>query len=119
MIPQSVIHLRMELCPECAHLAHDPCSACDHGKWGAYVQCEEPLPPVPQMAANLAQAAFSEAKSVLSGEPPVSEEESARRLAICHGCPHFRHSDQRCPLCGCFMNYKATLRSQHCPVGKW
>lgn len=77
------------------------------------------LPPVPEMAVNLAKAAVAETKAVLQGVPPRSEDEVAALLDICRACEHFRHSDQRCSQCGCFMNFKARLRSQHCPVGKW
>ena len=47
----------------------------------------------------------------------VDEEERNRRLKICHSCEHF--SAPRCTLCGCFMNFKTTLTSSQCPVGKW
>ena len=47
----------------------------------------------------------------------VDDVERTRRLKICHSCEHF--SAPRCTLCGCFMNYKTTLTSSECPVGKW
>jgi hypothetical protein len=47
----------------------------------------------------------------------VNSEERNRRLKICHSCEHF--SAPRCTLCGCFMNFKTTLASSQCPVGKW
>ena len=47
----------------------------------------------------------------------VDIEERNRRLEICHGCEHF--NAPRCNLCGCFMNYKATLLTSDCPIGKW
>lgn len=47
----------------------------------------------------------------------VDNEERDRRLKVCHTCEHF--DAPRCELCGCFMNFKTTLRSSECPIGKW
>mgnify|MGYP003113290475 CR=1 FL=1 len=47
----------------------------------------------------------------------VDTAERERRLKICHSCEHF--NPPRCTLCGCFMNFKTTLSSSNCPVGKW
>jgi hypothetical protein len=119
-MPRGVAEIRVSLCPACAHLSGDPCAACAHGLWGPYVRCEPDLPPLATMAANLAQAAVAEASALIAGTPRVSDEEASRRLEICRSCtPHFRHSDARCSLCGCYSKYKTRLRSQHCPLGKW
>jgi hypothetical protein len=118
-MPQGVVEIRRDLCPECAALSADPCAACAHGKWGSYVYCEEALPPLATMAVNAGLAVISESVAILRGEANVSNDEVARRLEICKACEHFRHSDSRCPKCGCWMTYKATLRSMHCPIKKW
>jgi len=47
----------------------------------------------------------------------VSEEERGRRVSMCHDCEHRRGA--RCNLCGCFINYKAKLKSSECPIGRW
>jgi len=47
----------------------------------------------------------------------VNTAERDRRLKVCHGCEHF--DAPRCTLCGCFMNFKTTLLSSECPIGKW
>tara|TARA_R100000152_G_C6602445_1_gene59082 strand:- start:33 stop:419 length:387 start_codon:yes stop_codon:yes gene_type:complete len=47
----------------------------------------------------------------------VSEDEQKRRLRICSECPHYTGS--RCELCGCFMGFKARLRSSTCPIDRW
>ena len=47
----------------------------------------------------------------------VNDDERNRRLKICHTCEHF--DAPRCSLCGCFMNFKSTLTSSECPIGKW
>ena len=87
------------------------------------------LPSVSQMAQNAANAAKSEIVARLNRTPPVSEEEQKRRLDICRECEYFtpniaelperQRKQERCVKCGCFMNFKTKLRSQHCPIGKW
>jgi hypothetical protein len=121
MIPAEVITIRKELCPACAHLAHDPCAACEHGAWGEYMPCESPqrLPPITEQARNFISAMGQEIKAIATSQEPVSETEIHNRINICSSCEHFRHQDQRCSLCGCFMAFKARLRSQDCPIGKW
>jgi len=118
-IPPMVVEIRLGLCAECVHLAPDPCAACAHGKWDAYVRCEPDLPPLATMAGNLAQAAFDETLARLSGTPQISETDINKRLSICSACERFRPSDQRCSICGCFLDFKTRLRSQDCPLGKW
>jgi hypothetical protein len=78
------------------------------------------LPPVHVMAKNAATAVKQELKARFSGVPPVLQAEIDRRLAICNApCEHFIPDQGRCAKCGCFTNFKAKLRSQHCPEGKW
>lgn len=78
---------------------------------------EPALPPVTVQFANAFAAAAAEVR--LRHRPAVDPDEAARRFAICGDCDYFRHSDQRCSLCGCYMRFKTRLRSQNCPVGKW
>lgn len=75
------------------------------------------LPSAATMAKNAATALRDEIKARITGLPEIEAEEVARRLEICHGCENFIQG--RCAKCGCFMNFKAKLRSQHCPEGKW
>jgi hypothetical protein len=118
-IPEGVVEIRRDLCPECDAIAHDPCASCVHGHWGPYVRCDPDLPPPVAMAANLAKAAGAEAVAHMQGLPAPAPEEIASRLAICETCDHFRASDERCSKCGCFLKFKTAWRSQHCPIGKW
>jgi hypothetical protein len=67
--------------------------------------------------------AASAAKHVAAGMPQASEEEVARRFAICQGCEHF--DGRACRKCGCpvvrerkFIS-KLTWAGESCPVGKW
>jgi cytochrome c553 len=71
-------------------------------------------------AANFAASA---AAHVAAGMPQASEDEVARRFAICEGCEHF--DGQACRQCGCpvvrekkFLS-KLSWAGESCPVGKW
>ena len=46
-----------------------------------------------------------------------SDEERNFRVLACSTCEHKRGA--RCDLCGCFINYKAKLKSSTCPIGRW
>jgi hypothetical protein len=81
------------------------------------------------MAQSAVKAVKDEVKAKAKKQPPVSKEEQEKRLNICKECEFFtpnikdlpeRHRKQeRCIKCGCFMKFKAKLRSQSCPIGKW
>ena len=77
------------------------------------------IPSERSMAKAAAKAAADEVKALVAGQPSVEETEVSRRLALCEKCELFIHEQKRCSQCGCFMKFKAKLRSQHCPVGKW
>lgn len=77
-------------------------------------------PTVVQKAANFAASA---ARHIAAGMPQASEEEVARRFAICEGCEHF--DGKACRQCGCpvvrekkFLS-KLSWANESCPVGKW
>jgi len=77
-------------------------------------------PSLAQKAVNFAIAA---AKHVAAGAPMASDEEVARRFAICQQCQHF--DGKACDRCGCPVvrerQYvsKLSWSDQSCPVGKW
>ncbi len=74
------------------------------------------------MAANLASAVGGAVSAAVHGEPVVaSEEEQARRLAICHACDSYEPVGDRCRDCGCYLAWKTRIASQHCPLDppKW
>ena len=77
------------------------------------------------MAKNATVAAGSVVASIVHGEPiTVSKEEQARRLTICHACTEWYDPIQeRCRHdgCGCFLNLKTRIATQHCPLDppKW
>lgn len=81
----------------------------------------QPAPPsLLTKAANFAAAA---AKHVAAGAPMASDEEVARRFAICQGCEFY--DGKACSKCGCPVNReraylsKLSWADQSCPVGKW
>lgn len=49
----------------------------------------------------------------------LPEEESKKRLDICHGCEHLIKITSQCKKCGCFMAMKTKMAKATCPIGKW
>ena len=45
------------------------------------------------------------------------DEERSFRMSQCETC-EYRHGT-RCDLCGCYIRYKAKLKSSECPIGRW
>ena len=74
------------------------------------------FPPLGVQAAHAVADAFA---FVRSGAAMVSDEEKARRLAICRECPNL--VDDRCLMCGCSMPYRTRAAAFHCPLPepKW
>ena len=75
------------------------------------------------LARKARNFAASAAKHVAAGMPQASEEEVARRFAICRTCEHF--DGRACRQCGCpvvrekkFVS-KLSWAGESCPVGKW
>ncbi len=105
-------------------------SGTDHQKRHASFRLAQPdaklqYPSLFQQAKNLAHAVGGVVSAAVHGEPIVAtEEEQARRLAICHACAEWYDPEQeRCPHggCGCFLSLKTRIASQHCPLDppKW
>ena len=74
------------------------------------------FPPLLTQARNLAGAVV---RFVASGGELASDEEKARRLAICEACDQFSHG--RCRRCGCLLMAKVAAATEHCPLDppKW
>lgn len=67
--------------------------------------------------------ASSAARHVAAGMPQATDQEVARRFAICETCDHF--DGRACKKCGCpvvrekkFLS-KLSWAGESCPVGKW
>lgn len=72
------------------------------------------LPPATTMAGNLGKALVG---FVSDGGQLATAEELERRLLVCSTCEHRRNT--RCAVCGCFLDAKAKMRAQECPLGYW
>lgn len=72
------------------------------------------LPGKLTMIANFTKAL---AEHVADGSEKAPTEVVEDRLNICAGCPH--RNEDRCGVCGCFINTKATWKSAACPLGYW
>jgi hypothetical protein len=85
----------------------------------AHGLARQPAPPgLLKRAGSLAKAIGSETKAVVQGEPNLTVEQVAARLAACASCDQLR-SNRSCAKCGCFVDAKARFRSQTCPLRKW
>ncbi len=72
----------------------------------------------PSLLSNLAGAGVRVIQAVVKRERiTVSDEEKERRLSICKVCEFYRKG--RCLKCGCYINFKTRLETEHCPIGKW
>ncbi len=68
----------------------------------------------------MARNAVASVGAAIKNPKRVSDEEKARRLAICEGCEFLiRGKSDRCAKCGCFLKWKTALESWHCPIKKW
>lgn len=72
------------------------------------------LPSKLKMAANLAKAVT---KYVASGAENVTTEQLEARLDVCNMC-EFRN-DSQCSICGCFIEKKAAMKTEDCPMAFW
>jgi hypothetical protein len=77
-------------------------------------------PAYPSLARQLTSAASAAGRTiaaVATGRPStVDDVETRRRLALCHVCPKYVASDDRCAVCGCRAAWKARLANEHCPL---
>lgn len=72
------------------------------------------------MAANLSKEVVNTTISaVTSGAIFATKEVELQRFELCKNCEHFTHEENRCKICGCFMQSKVKLIAAKCPAGKW
>lgn len=81
---------------------------------GCQPQDKPPLPGTIQIATTFAGAV---GRLLKSGGATVSEAEYTARLETCSICP--QRNDNRCSVCGCFLEAKAALRGEDCPIAQW
>ena len=68
------------------------------------------------LAGKFGKAVFNHAKD---GFKKVDDETFSKRMEICKSCDLFNSEQDRCMQCGCFLNVKASWKSEKCPVDKW
>lgn len=68
-----------------------------------------------EITKNLIQAT----NQAISDPTLRSQEEIEKITKICISCPFLVEDGFRCGVCGCFLKWKARLRSWKCPKGKW
>ena len=66
------------------------------------------------MAASVTRSAV---KFAASGFKTVGQEAHRTRIETCSSCQYYNGS--RCHVCGCFVDKKAWLPHEDCPLGKW
>jgi len=77
-------------------------------------------PPGPNVFKSVGSAALRVAKAAVTGQQVISsKDEIDRRLSICRGCEFFQEDPMKCQKCGCFLNLKTRLETEHCPIAKW
>lgn len=86
---------------------------------------QQPKPSLLAKAKHVAQASARIAKAAAQGERiRVSDDERARRLAICRACDLWNEGGNvglgecKHPGCGC-TRFKHGLATETCPAGKW
>jgi hypothetical protein len=85
----------------------------------AHAKVRQPAAPgLLKRVGSLAKAIGSETKAVVQGQPNLTAQQVAARLAVCESCNQLR-SNRTCGMCGCFVDGKARFRSQACPLHKW
>lgn len=73
-----------------------------------------------QQVKNLSQLSGEVVKDVVTGQEIfVSEEIKQSRLEECYSCSHYEKESKRCRACGCFLDYKTSVKSATCPIMKW
>lgn len=69
---------------------------------------------------NAVKSACRVVKAVVRRERLLLDEETVRqRLAACSECPKFDKVDRQCLACTCFVDLKAQLATEKCPLHKW
>lgn len=78
------------------------------------------FPPLVQQMRNAIGAVSRLGGAIVHGnQVKATEEEVAKRQAICDGCEYYAKDSQRCQKCGCFLKIKIKLETEHCPIQKW
>lgn len=83
---------------------------------------EKEPPGLIRRSRNLAGAVARVGKAVITGDSVFCGTfDAEQRMNICEVCELFRASDRICTHeeCGCYLDAKVTLETEHCPMAKW
>jgi len=76
------------------------------------------LPPKSKQVSNFVlSVANAIANAIKSGKIVAPEAVISKRISICTNCRHL--SENRCSVCGCFVNIKTGINSEKCPLNHW
>lgn len=73
----------------------------------------------PSLVTQLGTAATAAVRFAAGGFHTLPAEQVAERLTICRACPGYDAEAKRCLYCGCYVEIKAELPAEVCPLGKW
>jgi len=76
---------------------------------------------------NIAQKALNFVKAttafVKTGMPVRNKREIESCLTICNECVHYNakafNGSGKCGVCGCNLEIKTTMETEHCPLSYW
>lgn len=78
------------------------------------------FPSLPEQGKNLAKFTFQVLQKALNGDKLlVSETVYQQRMSICRKCEYFDRPTMRCKHCGCFLQHKARVALDSCPIDLW
>ena len=76
-------------------------------------------PSLPKQGENLAKFAWDVIKHLNQEDLFVSDEVLKKRITICQSCEYYDSKQHRCKECGCFLELKAKVGLESCPIGAW
>lgn len=69
---------------------------------------------------NAASSLLRLIRALFRREPVlVAQEVLDERLETCYACKRFEANDRQCLECTCFIDLKAQLDTETCPLKKW
>ena|SRR5579862_815334 len=84
---------------------------------GEFRSTDQDLPSLVKQAKN---AAVAGVRYAAGGFANVDDAVYEARLAVCHKCTEkYIPESKRCAACGCYVEIKARMASEDCPLGKW
>ena len=81
----------------------------------------ENLPSIREQGKNLVKTSVEIVKGFVTTNENVfaSDKQIGERIDHCKKCEYYIKKENRCRLCGCFLQYKTKFLNAHCPIKKW